>query len=87
MCQYLTGPFAGWSVRGNYLVSPDGDRMTPERIAGLAWRDQMELRVAGFASRRQAEAGQRRAGQRQMVKVVVVDLGDFRDRHFGRSAG
>ena len=87
MCQYLTGPFAGWSVRGNYLVSPDGDRMTPERIAGLAWRDQMELRVAGFASRRKAEAGQRNAGQRQMVKVVVVDLGDFRDRHFGRSAG
>ena len=87
MCQYLTGPFAGWSVRGNYLVSPDGDRMTPERIAGLAGRDQMELRVAGFASRRKAEAGQRKAGQRQMVKVVVVDLGDFRDRHFGRSAG
>ncbi len=87
MCQYLTGPFAGWSVRGNYLVSPDGDRMTPERITGLAWRDQMELRVAGFASRRKAEAGQRKAGQRQMVKVVVVDLGDFRDRHFGRSAG
>lgn len=87
MCQYLTGPFAGWSVRGNYLVSPDGDRMTPERIAGLAWRDQMELRVAGFASRRKAEAGIQKAGQRQMVKVVVVDLGDFRDRHFGRSAG
>lgn len=87
MCQYLTGPFAGWSVRGNYLVSPDGDRMTPERIAGLAWRDQMELRVAGFASRRKAGAGQRKAGQRQMIKAVVVDLGDFRDRHFGRSAG
>ena len=87
MCQYPTGPFAGWSVRGNYLVSPDGDHMTPERIAGLAWRDQMELRVAGFASRRKAEAGQRKADQRQMVKVVVVDLGDFRDRHFGRSAG
>ncbi|MEN5101976.1 DUF3653 domain-containing protein [Stenotrophomonas sp. TWI809] len=40
MCQYLSGPFSGWSIRGNYLVSPDGDRMTPERIAGLAWRDQ-----------------------------------------------
>lgn len=64
MCQYISGPFSGWSIRGNYLVSPDGDRMTPERIAG----------VAGFASRRKAEAGQRRAGQRQMVKVVVVDL-------------
>lgn len=87
MCQYLTGPFAGWSLRGNYLVSPNGDRMTPERLAGLAWRDQMELRLAGYASRRKAEAGTRRAGQRQIVKVVVVDLGDFRERHFGRSAG
>lgn len=87
MCQYLSGPFAGWSVRGNYLVSPDGDRMTPERLVGLAWRDQMELRLAGYASRRKAEAGSRKAGQRQMVKVVVVDLGDFRERHFGKSAG
>lgn len=87
MCQYLTGPFAGWSLRGNYLVSPNGDRMTPERLAGLAWRDQMELRLAGYASRRKAEAGTRKAGQRQMVKVVVVDLGDFRERHFGTSAG
>lgn len=87
MCQYLTGPFAGWSLRGNYLVSPHGDRMTPERLAGLAWRDQMELRLAGYASRRKAEAGTRKAGQRQMVKVVVVDLGDFRERHFGQSAG
>lgn len=34
MCKYLSGPFSGWSIRGNYLVSPDGDRMTPERIAG-----------------------------------------------------
>ncbi|MGV6490320.1 DUF3653 domain-containing protein [Stenotrophomonas rhizophila] len=87
MCQYLSGPFAGWSVRGNYLVSPEGDRMTPERLVGLAWRDQMELRLAGYASRRKAEAGSRKAGQRQMVKVVVVDLGEFRERHFGQSAG
>jgi hypothetical protein len=87
MCQYLSGPFAGWSLRGNYLVSPHGDRMTPERLAGLAWRDQMELRLAGYASRRKAEAGMGKAGQRQMVKVVVVDLGEFRERHFGQSAG
>lgn len=52
MCQYLSGPFAGWSLRGNYLVSPHRDRMTPERLAGLAWRDQMELRLAGYASTR-----------------------------------
>lgn len=87
MCQYRTGPFARWCLRGNYFVSHHGDRMTPERLAGLAWRDQMELRLAGYASRRKAEAGTRKAGQRQMVKVVVVDLGDFRERHFARSAG
>lgn len=86
MCEYLSGPFAGWSIRGNYLVSPDGDRMTPERLKGLAWRDHMELRKAGYASRRKAEAG-KKSGQRQMVKVVIIDLGDFRERHFGRSAG
>ncbi|QHB71451.1 DUF3653 domain-containing protein [Stenotrophomonas sp. 364] len=87
MSQYLTGPFAGWSIRGNYLVSPDGDRMTPERLVGLAWRGKMELRLAGYASRRKAEASKAIAGRRQMVKVVVVDLGDFRERHFGKSAG
>jgi hypothetical protein len=87
MCEYLSGPFAGWSIRGNYLVSPDGDRMTPERLIGLAWRDHLELRRAGYASRRKAEAGKKTIGQRQMVKVVIVDLGDFRERHFGRSAG
>jgi hypothetical protein len=47
----------------------------------------MELRLAGYASRRKAEAGMGKAGQRQMVKVVVVDLGEFRERHFGQSAG
>lgn len=51
MSQYLSGPFAGWSVRGNYLVSPDGDRMTPERLVGLVWRDKMELRLAQYAAK------------------------------------
>ncbi|MNT04037.1 hypothetical protein D3C71_971750 [compost metagenome] len=87
MCHYLSGLFACWSVGGSYLVSPDGGRVTPERIAGLAWRDQIELRLAGFASSRKAEAATRKVGQRQMIRVVVVDLGDFRERHFGRSAG
>ncbi|WP_196480844.1 DUF3653 domain-containing protein [Xanthomonas translucens] len=87
MCEYLSGRFTGWRVAGNYLVSPDGDRMTPERLKGLAWRDHMEMLRAGYASRRKAEAGRKRAGQQSMVKVVVVDLASWRDRHFGSMAG
>ncbi|MBV6898068.1 DUF3653 domain-containing protein [Xanthomonas euvesicatoria] len=86
MCEYLSGRFAGWRIAGNYLVSPDGDRMTPERLKGLVWRDQMELRLAGFASRRKAEAAKKRFRQ-QTVKVVVVNLSNWRDRHFGTMAG
>ncbi|MFW9572546.1 hypothetical protein CEX93_07325 [Xanthomonas euvesicatoria] len=85
MCEYLSGRFAGWRVAGNYLVSPDGDRMTPERLKGLVWRDQMELRLAGFASRRKAETAKKRFRQ-QTVKVVVVNLSSWRDRHFGTMA-
>src|SRR5690606_8458146 len=48
-----------WTENGRYLVSPDGDHMTAERLRGLAWRDAMELRRAGYASRRKAEAGTR----------------------------
>ncbi|HJR73606.1 MAG TPA: DUF3653 domain-containing protein [Luteimonas sp.] len=69
----------GFRFAGRYLVTPDGDRMTPQRLRGLAWRDAMELRRAGFASRRRAEAG---TGAR--VKVIVVDLQDY--RHNGIAA-
>ncbi|MBV6839706.1 phage protein [Xanthomonas campestris pv. merremiae] len=86
MCEYLSGRFIGWRIAGNYLVSPDGDRMTPERLKGLVWRDSMELRLAGYASRRKAEAAKKRFAQ-QTVKVVVVNLSSWRDRHFGTMAG
>ena len=72
----LSGPWEGWRVRGRDLVSPDRQRITPERLQGLLWRDAMELRLAGFASRRRAEADKRNA---QRVKVVVVQLGDYLD--------
>ncbi|HBK46582.1 MAG TPA: hypothetical protein DDZ67_09150 [Xanthomonadaceae bacterium] len=84
MCEYLTAPFAGWRIAGNYLVSPQGERMTPERLRGLLWRDQMELRLAGYASRRKAETGTRARQYQAKVKVVIVELDDWRERHFGR---
>ncbi|GAA5073771.1 DUF3653 domain-containing protein [Lysobacter panacisoli] len=42
----------GWRLRGRHLVSADGQRMTIERLRGLMWRDQMELRLAGLADYR-----------------------------------
>lgn len=71
----FTGDWYGWRLRGRHLVSPDGERLSQERLAGLLWRDQLELRRAGFASRRRAEAGK---SDRQRVKVVVVEIGELR---------
>jgi len=72
----LAGPWQGWRLRGRHLVTPGGERLTPERVAGLAWRDAMELRRAGYASRRAAE----RAAHGPTIRVVVVDLHEYRER-------
>jgi hypothetical protein len=40
----LTGPWAGWRMAGRVLVSPDGDRIAPERLRGLMFREAMEAR-------------------------------------------
>lgn len=80
----LYGPWAGWRMAGRDLVAPDGARINPERLRGLAWRDEMELRRAGFASRRRAEKAVQHGAK---VKVVIVDLADWQQRHLGRLAG
>jgi len=78
----LHGPWAGWRMAGRELVSPDGDRFTTTRLRGLAWRLEAEQR-AERARARNARAEKR---QRELVKVLVVDLGDWRERHFGTGA-
>jgi hypothetical protein len=40
----LHGPWAGWRMAGRVLVSPDGDRIAPERLRGLMFRETMEAR-------------------------------------------
>lgn len=61
----FTDEWIGWKLRGRYLITPDGDRLTPERIRGLGFRDALELRLAGLRSRRDAE----KARQRDSVVV------------------
>ena len=69
----LWGEWSGFRLAGRELVAPDGQRISVQRLKGILWRDSMELRRAGFASRWHAERG---AGTR--VKVLVVDLQDYR---------
>lgn len=77
--------WTGWhfSDNGRHLISPDRDRITPERLAGILWRDSMELRRAGLRSRREAE----KPVLQGRVKVVVVDLADWHARNVGSRAG
>lgn len=75
----------GWRLRGRHLVSPDGQRITRTRLDGLLWRDARELWLAGYASRRTAEAAKVAAGRQRLVKVVMVDLDEYR-RGFGTGA-
>jgi hypothetical protein len=70
----------GWRLRGRHLVSDEGQRMSVERLRGLMWRDKMELRLKGYASRRAAEEARQSASRRQLVKVVVVQLAEVRHR-------
>lgn len=70
----------GWKVRGRYLIAPDGQR--------ILWREEQELRRAGFASRDAADRGRvspHSSRARQLVKVVIVDLAEVRVN--GRAAG
>ncbi|WP_342315391.1 hypothetical protein [Lysobacter sp. FW306-1B-D06B] len=72
------GEWSGWQLRGRHLVSEDSQRMTVERLRGLMWRDKMELRLKGYASRRAAEEARHAASRPQLVKVVIVNLAQFR---------
>lgn len=42
----LHGPWAGWRLAGRDLVSPDGDRINPQRLRGLLFRQDAEARIA-----------------------------------------
>jgi hypothetical protein len=40
----LYGPWEGWRTAGRFLVSPDGDRLTPQRLRGLMFAERHRLR-------------------------------------------
>lgn len=40
------GRWLHWRLRGNFLISPDGDRITPERLRGILFREDLTKRTA-----------------------------------------
>lgn len=40
----LAADWAGWRLRGRWLISPDGDRITVERLRGLLFVEMNERR-------------------------------------------
>lgn len=49
----LSAEWAGWKLRGKWLVSPGGHRINPERLRGILFREDGEQRIA----RARAKAG------------------------------
>jgi hypothetical protein len=78
----IAGPlppeWAGWQLNGNYLTTPDGQKLHKRRVIGLAWREAMELRKAGYASRRAAERGTKSRQYGPRIKVIIISLDDYR---------
>lgn len=42
----LSGPWAGWRLAGRDLVSPDRQRINPQRLMGLLFRQASEERLS-----------------------------------------
>lgn len=40
----LSADWAGWRLRGRWLISPDGDRINPLRLRGILFREALERR-------------------------------------------
>ena len=73
----LPSEWDGWTIKGNYLVTPTGEKIHRRRVEGMAFREHLELRRAGYASRRAAEAAKRGRQYGAKVKVVIVDLHEY----------
>ena len=67
----LTGPWDGWRFAGRDLVAPDGQRISPERLRGILFRQELEARRDGLHARR-------KQSERQLVRVVLIDLASYR---------
>lgn len=80
---WLPEPWQGWRFAGRELVAPDGERITPERMRGLLWRQAAEARLTAV----QARSAARKAVSSDMVTVLRIKNRDWHAEHFGTCAG
>lgn len=50
----LHGPWEGWRLAGRNLVAPDRQRISPERLRGLLFRQASETRLAMLVQNRRS---------------------------------
>ncbi|MEZ0470072.1 DUF3653 domain-containing protein [Luteimonas salinilitoris] len=79
----LYGPWKGWRLAGRDLVSPHGERFSPKRLEGLAWRQALEQRRDAARARN----AQRKAVRQDVVTVLRVRNSDWHAERFGNRAG
>jgi hypothetical protein len=77
----LHGDWSGWRMAGADLVSPGGDRIRPERLLGLLWRQDAEAR------RDAARARNDQTRHRGQVVVIRMPCRDWHAERFGSIAG
>lgn len=76
----------GWYIAGRYLVTPDGRKISAEILEHLVAMHEIRLHFERAGLRAEAAAARSRSAQRrqQLVRVIVVDLGDWkRERGLG----
>ena len=76
----LHGPWCGWRLAGRDLVSPDGERISTERLRGLMFR-------AAAEARRDRARARAKAGLQGEVRVLTIPCRELRDRYSGQAAG
>ena len=77
----LHGPWAGWRLVGREMVSPEGVRVSPERMKGLMWRQEAEARLTAIRARNS------NSGHRGVVTVLRIRNSDWHAERFGSVAG
>lgn len=73
--------WTGWRFAGNDLISPDRDRISPERLRGLLWRDAQERRLATIRARNEAQ----KASHRGEVVLLRMPCRDWHRERYGTS--
>lgn len=77
---WLPAPWNGWRMAGRDLITPDGTRLSPERVRGLAWRQDAEARLAGILAKKKRVSN-------GMVTVIRIPNDDWHRERFGTVAG